>query len=684
MAISVSLLRLAIESPLAVPGAPNFRPPKWPPNPDWPVVVGPGGEVVSRWGDPIWRLDPWAGRPIPINFGDGPRGRIKIDPANADLLRILAGWWLYGRNGVRSPQTFRVNFGVIRPLFELCSREGISAADLARYPRTIEQLLGLLKAGSLARLLPILHACYEQRDLIGYTLLDRAALARFAASVPDHEKRQTLYIPPRIWRYQVMRLRECLDDFLAHKEKVQECFEFCLQAYARNFGAPAVASSASWKAPFQQPKRVTGGRSRKTYLGPFALTAKKFGIDELLLRWVDRRARKSDSVTLGVDSFSKYLTLVSRVGLAYVTNFSLMRVDEAWNLRTDCLKVEHDPNLGSIYTLCGPTTKTLHAERAVWITSPSAKVAVDAMSVVARLRSACAKLHPTLPPDHIEASDIPFLQTYVYEPWATGREGNWQYQVRRDSEHYRSIVRRYPKLFDVEALRITQRDIELARLVTPTIDSSIYAVGRIWRFTWHQLRRTGAVNMQASGLVSDASLQFQLKHVTRAMSLYYGRGFSRVRLEEGAETLYVRTLYETLGRELSQLADDRFVSPHGEKRKQEIVRFIDPNDAKKLAAFARQGAIGCREIILGYCTYRDPCPYGGVDSVAHCGGGDEINGKACPDVLYDAENCEQVKNLDRLLGERLLTAPDGSPLRDSLEAQRRSIRNYLNAIDSTG
>ena len=62
--------------------------------------------------------------------------------------------------------------------------------------------------------------------------------------------------------------------------------------------------------------------------------------------------------------------------------------------------------------------------------------------------------------------------------------------------------------------------------------------------------------MQASGLVSDASLQFQLKHVARAMSLYYGQNHSRVRLEEKAHTYYVRTMYETLG-EAAAAADEQ-------------------------------------------------------------------------------------------------------------------------------
>lgn len=94
----LSELGLGIDSPLAIPDAPNYRPPCWPPQRDWPVIIDAAGQVVSRWGDAIWRLDPWAGKRLTLNFGDGPAKKYvaAIDPANADLLRNVIGWWLYG------------------------------------------------------------------------------------------------------------------------------------------------------------------------------------------------------------------------------------------------------------------------------------------------------------------------------------------------------------------------------------------------------------------------------------------------------------------------------------------------------------------------------------------------------------------------------------------------------------
>ena len=96
---TLSELGLGIDSPLAVPDAPNYRPPSWPPRSDWPIIVDAAGQVVSRWGDPIWRLDPWAGKPVTLNFGDGPAKRYAaaIDSENGlrcvvQAIFLLLAW----------------------------------------------------------------------------------------------------------------------------------------------------------------------------------------------------------------------------------------------------------------------------------------------------------------------------------------------------------------------------------------------------------------------------------------------------------------------------------------------------------------------------------------------------------------------------------------------------------------
>lgn len=673
---------LAIDTPLAVPSAVNFRPPSWPPPPDWPVMINAAGEVISRWGDSVWRLDPWAKKAMSLNFGDGRVTNTEpIDSANANLLRMIAGLWIWGHKGVRTCNTLQQRFSCIRRLFVLCSSEGILASDLMRFPAIADRIPSVLASSQADVALTWLHYLYDRRDTLGFTLLDRNGLTRLEAALPDHENRQHAYIPPRIWTYQVMRLRACLDDFLAHRKQFEACYRFCLDAYATNYGSLTATMATttrkfSGRNPFVTQTTSTGAKTGAQFHGTFEQTAASFSIDRLLRRWI---GSENNNAPFPVDVLTTYMNLVSRVGLSYMLNFSLMRIDEGCNLRADCLYIEHDPRFGDIYILRGETTKTIDDPDALWPTSPSVKIAIEAMTSIAQLKMICAEAHPDVltTPDDMRN---PYLLDRLCAPWIKVNRKIGFDVLPRNPSYLNSLLTPYPKLFDPNELRITEQDLQIARLITPTLDAERFAVGKAWPLSWHQLRRTGSVNMQASGLVSDASLQYQLKHVTRACSLYYGQGYSQLRLNDEARTLYLRTMYEVLGKEFALLLTDRLVSPHGDKRKTEIVRLVTPEEAKKLTALARTGRLVVRDILLGLCMNKEPCPYGGVDSVAHCGGGDSA--KPCADVLYDKEKAAQVRKLDTVLDQRLTDALQGSPLQESLEAQKQSVRNYFDVIEA--
>jgi len=186
------------------------------------------------------------------------------------------------------------------------------------------------------------------------------------------------------------------------------------------------------------------------------------------------------------------------------------------------------------------------------------------------------------------------------------------------------------------------------------------------------------VKMQASGLVSQASLQYQAKHATREMSLYYGQGYSQVRINDSARIEYVRTMYEMMGKEIARLFSERFISPYGPKRKQEILQMVAPADHKKLLAAAREGKVSWRETLLGGCTKRGPCEYGGIDNVIRCGGGDGRG--PCSDALFDRERQGSIRQFLKVIATRLADAPEGSPLRESLEAQQRAAENALDLL----
>jgi hypothetical protein len=249
--------------------------------------------------------------------------------------------------------------------------------------------------------------------------------------------------------------------------------------------------------------------------------------------------------------------------------------------------------------------------------------------------------------------------------------------MRPSYSSYIQVLKSFPRLFDRDAITITEADLEYARLLTPSLDAT-YQVGTPWPFAWHQLRRTGAVNMQASGLVSDSSLQYQLKHVTRAMSLYYGRGFSKVKLDSVAYATYLKAMYEVLGKEITRLLSPRFVSPFGEARKSQILNIVSTSDAKKLVLAAKKGTVSWRATLAGGCTKRGHCSLGGADTLVHCGGGHEKG--ACADALYDQDRVPELIDLQEILSDRLSTAPPGSPYYDSLCLQQRATNHILDTL----
>lgn len=292
---------------------------------------------------------------------------------------------------------------------------------------------------------------------IGFNILDEKGMSIFVSAVVKRDKIQTAYIPTRLWHYQVKRLKECLDDFIAHKDKIEECYKFCLEAYANNAGGKLshAFNGLSEKSPFNSARYIGKRPSGQIFYGSFANTAKTFEIDTLLKKWGN-----ADEV-FGIGTLSSYMSLISFVGLAYTLNFSLMRVEECNRLRADCFEVEVDPLGTEIYLIRGATTKTLEDSHARWIVSPSVKIAIDAMVSIASLRMLAAQENPyaNLPKEFI---DNPVLQCTSHEPWIS-KNASQSKNLFKTPRRYIESLKLWPKLFDENELRITEKDLEMAR-----------------------------------------------------------------------------------------------------------------------------------------------------------------------------------------------------------------------------
>jgi hypothetical protein len=672
MKLEIAEMGLGIQKDWIDATSPAFRPSTWPPSRDWPVSIARDGTVLSRWGDPIWDLTPLAGTTFKLNFRDDPDGQTEsLDPANADILRLIITWRMWGPRAARATGTLQANFTMIKAVVALCSRNGILVCDLMRFPKVFEQVPAALAPSRYESTVALLHRLFDAREALGFTVVDLAGLKRLVAAMPVHETVQTPYIPPRIWVYQVERLRECVTDFLAHREPVEACFRFCLEAYVTNFGSLAVAlkpGRESNRLPFTQNSSIT---SHCTYQGSFEETAGRFGLTPLLRKWLG-----AGSELLSVRHLSAYLSLVTVSGLAYIANFTLQRKEEVAALRSECLLWELDEKLGRVPIICGETTKTDPDSDARWVTSPSVDVAIQALSAIARLRMPCDIGNPLIAPTVSDQKD-PYLFSAPSEPWGSGKV--IAYHTRKELESLSEIIQNYPCLFDLERLRISSDDLKIARQLTPNLPADKFAIGAVWPLAWHQYRRTSAVNMFASGLISDSSMQQQMKHCSRLMPLYYGRGYTRLHLNEKVEAIVITAMYESLAKQLISAMGDRFVSPNLEERKQALaVSIITVKDTKTLTGWAKSGKVNFREHRLGGCMKAGVCEYGGVESVARCAGGDGV--KPCSDVIFDRNKEPQVRTDLKRISAEMAILPVDSPRYRSLLADRSGMENFLNVI----
>ena len=683
MASAPELGKLALDIPDYNSSAGNHLPPEWPPRNDFPIVVGRDGETISRFGDQIWDVSIWVGYIFRFNFGDTPRRKDDFGntPENSLTFKLIIIWWLYRPGKIRKPRRLMAIYTALRPMFVACSKEGVSALDLYKFPAVQNKIFTEASKGRNKTVIMIAHEIWESRDELGFYLLTPWDIGKIAVTIEKNDEvKQTPYIPPRIWLYQASRLRACLEDFMANREAIANCFKFCLDTYAHNAGSLAKACSQDFPAHLR-PFNVNNKRHHKKhpeaiYFKTFFEVSDKFGITELLERWVPRMKKG------GAASFSAYFNLISLVGTAYLVNFSLMRIEESFSLKTNSLSIERDENTGEdIYILTGVTTKTIHDDDARWITAPSAKLAIDVLSIVAKLRIQCAVLNPNVPISASDTSD-PYLYQRPYEPWRKKSKGfEYTQDIRPTVSSYVATLQKNTKLFDPSEMRITDRDLESALLITPSLNPKEYFVGNEWSLGWHQLRRTGAVNMAGSGIVSESAMQYQLKHATRAMTRYYGSGHYHLRfgLNSSAVNEYVRTIYEMLAKEVTLVTSPRFISPHGEKRKEQLLAAISEKDHKALVSEARKGRINYRPMFLGACMNDGPCEYGGFEHVARCGG---LNGsQPCESALYDKNMLPRIQALRDNLQTRLSGAEEGSPLETSLSIQKLAVENAINVIN---
>jgi hypothetical protein len=548
---------------------------------------------------------------------------------------------------------------IIRHIARVCSANNILISDLHKYPQLFKSIAEKILPSQRDIAVFMIDKLNEThiKDDLGFAVGGKNLAAYIRNNVKDHYSSQTAYIPDRINAYLMARLEAFINDFNRNLESLNSAYQWISKAYKANtkFAEQNRLKVVKIPNPFS-----LDGRGKPYRKESFDLFAKEQGVHELLSKWVGGLSGKN----LAITKLSQYLKLANYIGLVYVMHYSLQRQDEAANLPLDCFETEHDEKLGDIHYLTGETTKTIKDHDARWIVPAQAERGIKLINQLAKWESSWSKPNRLL----IKSQS----------PW---HSNSAKYQKSK-ADRFSLILELYPKLLDKKHLIISEEDYAQAIALTPTlVMNDWFQVGQPWKFNFHQSRRTGVVRMFRWG-VSKESTQFMAKHKTVHQTLYYGRNYTRLKLNEALSQEVVSESYNAIYRSLSDVVANAqgHISPHNKDPfEPEIIRLIEADDSKALMARVKKGQAGYRETLLGGCTRQGDCEYGGIESVAKCAGGVDGN-NICKDLRVSPSRYKTLMGLKEKHLEGMKNLDQDSPQYNAKKAEVYGIEVYERII----
>ncbi len=278
---------------------------------------------------------------------------------------------------------------------------------------------------------------------------------------------------------------------------------------SRLLGALRDALAEHAKAKVKQSKR--GIR-----VGPALI--KKYGLGDYLAR------RGFNAKARALNQLSSAVTEIFLVCKLQVHVFSGMRHDEARTLPYHCLVTKKGRHGRTHSLIAGVTTKFNKGRRlrTHWVTTNDE--GFRAIRLAQRFASVVFESLGIIPSKADPHKDeFPLFPSTDYLPWGRSKmvpDARIQTSGKKLNETKESFhARLYPIIEEEDIAELEEIDPFRAWRDEPE-----FSVGQRWPLTTHQLRRSLAVYANASGLVRLTSLRRQLQHITREMSLYYGRG----------------------------------------------------------------------------------------------------------------------------------------------------------------
>lgn len=644
-----------------------YRTANFPPPYDWVMSVDEDGGDLSRFGDDFWDYRAFE-RSATFNFK-----RIQVSDSNVQFIKQAMFLVLYHpRLFPGQIRSCSYCFQCLVKIAKACDEHKILITDLPRHPLVHQYVAESLQGSRYKIFINFLHKLRLYGEVLNFEIADKRTLAYFVSQQRNWEPIQTPYIPPRIWSYQINRLNECLDDFLKHQAAIEAAFSWISKAYKHNLAA--IPDFDNFQSPFFQRQLYKGRRI--LFNGGFNKFLAEYQLLELFEKWMGSEGTRS------VAQFASYLNMVRDASLLYVMNFSLQRLSEVQSLRSDCFLIECDARLGEIALIVGETTKTDSDDDARWVVPKTVKKAVGVAATIAELRMRHCKEDASQ--SGAVKTSIP-LSLAATEPWAFSSKNQYRNAKGEAVTHLRfgPFIDSHPHVLNPQSITVSESDWKIAVSMTPNLGrKNGFGISMPWPFAAHQLRRTTNVNMFSSTMVSDNSLQWAMKHLSRHMTLYYGRNHTNLRLNSDAETAVIIESYSVIYRQLVDIVTDsmEYIRPHlRELIPSDIINLVHAREERQLMSLIKQGSVGCRRTLLGYCMKAGSCEYGGIESVSQCATGN--GGGVCADAIFERKNVAKLKRLQTTHEKQMELLAPSTPRYKALKQEIFAIDVYINAIN---
>ncbi|MDH4564250.1 integrase [Pseudomonas sp. BN411] len=414
------------------------------------------------------------------------------------------------------------------------------------------------------------------------------------------EPQQFPVIPSRILYIKYHQYNGCISDFFAYHDKIISFLQAAVDNpyYGRN-----KAIHSSKKPKNSSPEQLISHLQQPIN---FKTAIRAHGLEKLLTKYNWHMA----------SSVTAFLALVQHCAKNLIHLFTLMRDHEVSGLRTGCLEPVKGWNNEALYVV-GITTKMHSSPKPTkWITTEAILKPIEALE----------KINSILSPHAKTGSDYLFISPAAHP-------------ICNVSSKSKSIIQKVNLEEKLPPVPITEEDIQELETIDPYRnwrDDKRYQIGKPWRITSHQFRRSIAVFAGQSGLISLPALKRLLGHLTKVMSIYYMQGCSaknykfylinpelvkelRKAKQEADGAMFIREALNSTERLLG--ARGRQVM----EERQNVIWLHDPESY--IREQVKRGLIAVKDTPVGSCASLEPCDKRAHGDFSTCPGCKHVIGK---------------------------------------------------------